>query len=76
MMKKEVFLSLILGFLLIMFLFGCKKASVEREKQIESEEEKTKLGVEEEISDVSNVEKELDLGELENIDKELEEINW
>jgi len=61
--------------LLVISLIGCaKKETPPEEKPAATEKAASEVGSD--ISDVGTLDKDLDTSDLENIDKELEDINW
>jgi len=66
MIKKIILTALILNILLV----GCQKA----EEVIVTEA--TDISVDTEISEVDALDEELNLDELDNLEAELDEINW
>ncbi|MBS3097242.1 hypothetical protein J4209_00435 [Candidatus Woesearchaeota archaeon] len=72
MIKKIIIIGLIL---LVISLAGCaKKEAPPEEKPTATEEAVTNVGSD--ISSVDALDKDLDTSDLDDIDKELEEINW
>lgn len=69
MIKNIILITLILS----LFLVGCKKVE---EPQIIPTEPTPDISIESEISEIDSLDKDLDLGELENLEAELDEINW
>ena len=61
--------------LLVISLVGCAKKDIAPEEKATATEEAV-ANVGSDISDVGTLDKDLDTSALENIDKELEEINW
>lgn len=70
MKMNKAFAVLALLLIASLLLQGCAK-----EKAPEGPTEET-AGVDEDFSDLDNLEEDLSMDELENLDKELEELNW
>lgn len=74
-MKEKIFAILALLLITSMLFQGCAKKAAPPEKETEEvSEEPTE--VDEDFSDIDNLEEDLSMEELEGLDKELEEINW
>lgn len=69
-MKNKIFVTLALLLILLVLLQGCGKKSAAPEGPEETTE------VDDDLSDLDDIEEDLSMDELENLDKELEEINW
>lgn len=75
MIKKIILAALILS----LVLMGCQKTPVQSEKT-ESETpttpttEESSLDID--VSEIDSLDEDLNLGELENLEAELDEINW
>lgn len=70
-MKEKIFAILALLLITSMLFQGCAKKAAPPEKETEEPTE-----VDEDFSDIDNLEEDLSMEELEGLDKELEEINW
>jgi len=81
-MKKQIFSNFPLGIkkiilitlILTLVLIGCKKVE-EVESAIEAETTPD-ISIESDVSEIDSLDEDLGLGELENLEKELDEINW
>ena len=70
MTRKIILITLILTLVLI----GCKKVE-EVEPAIEAETTPD-ISIESDVSEIDSLDEDLGLGELENLETELDEINW
>lgn len=69
-MKNKIFVILALLLITSLLLQGCAKEAPPEMPAEETTE------VDEDFSDIDALEEELSMDEFENLDKELEEINW
>jgi len=67
MIKKIILAAIILSLVLV----GCQKAPVEREETTPAE-----TNMDKDMSEVDALDEDLNLDELENVEAELDEINW
>lgn len=71
MIKNIILITLILS----LFLLGCQKKEIPAEEPTVTPAE-TDISIQSEISEIDSLDEELDLGELENLEAELDEIDW
>lgn len=79
-MKKIIFITLLTFILILLIGQGCKKTEVSEKPTTATttatDTEQNINDVGEDISGVGDIEEDLNISDLDNLERELDEINW